>query len=300
MTVSPDIGPTLSRQDSYWSGRFRAMASPCEVLAEVDNERTAQELVEIVAAEASRIESKFSRYIAGNIVDQINRANGKPVAVDEETGHLLDFADHIFRLTDGAFDITSGVLRRAWTFDGGSTVPRAQDVERLLKLVGWTQVQWDAPTLSLQPGMQIDLGGIGKEYAVDRTAQLVAAHCHASCLINFGGDLAVTCPRSDDEPWNVGLEATAGENLASRLVLLRQGGLATSGDTKRYVLKDGIRYGHVLDARTGWPVAGAVKSVTVAADTCTEAGMLATMAMLEGEGAESFLNELGVQHWCDR
>jgi len=300
VTVSPDIGPTLSRQEGYWSGQFRAMASPCELLAEVDNERTARELVELVAAEAARIESKFSRYIAGNIVDQINRADGKPVTVDEETGHLLDFADHIFRLTNGAFDITSGVLRRAWTFDGGSHVPRTRDIEKLRELVGWTKVQWDAPTLSLQPGMQIDLGGIGKEYAVDRAAQLAAAHCHASCLINFGGDLAVTCPRGDGKPWNVGLEATDGENLASRLVLLRQGGLATSGDTRRYVLKDGIRYGHVLDARTGWPVAGAMRSVTVAADTCTEAGMLATMAMLEGEGAESFLSDLGVQHWCTR
>ena len=276
------------------------MASPCELLTELDDERQAQELLDIVAAEASRIEAKFSRYATDNVVDQINRSAGETITVDTETGHLLDFADQMFHLSDGAFDITSGVLRRAWTFDGGNDVPQARDVEALLELVGWDEVKWDAPALSLQPGMQIDLGGIGKEYAVDRAAQLVSAQSSASCLVNFGGDLVVTCPRGDGEPWTVGIEAAHKENQASRLVHLRQGGLATSGDTKRYLLKDGIRYGHVLDARTGWPVEGAAQSITVAADTCTEAGMLATMSMLKGKSAESFLNELGVQYWCAR
>jgi thiamine biosynthesis lipoprotein len=276
------------------------MASPCEILTETDDEQCAQELLDIAAAEASRIESKFSRYIRGNIVDRINRSEGDPVAVDEETAHLLDFADRIFRLSDGAFDITSGVFRKAWKFDGGSHVPKSAEIDELLGLVGWTKVQWNALSLSLQPGMQIDFGGIGKEYAVDRAAQLCAAHSNASCLINFGGDLAVTCPRRDSEPWNVGIEATVGENRASKLILLHRGGLATSGNAKRYVLKKGIRYSHVLDARTGWPVADALKSVTVAADTCIEAGMLATMAMLHGQDAEPFLKESDVQYWCDR
>jgi thiamine biosynthesis lipoprotein len=276
------------------------MASPCELLAELEDATEAQKLLDIVTAEASRIEAKFSRYVTDNIVDQINRSAGEPVTVDEETGHLLDFADHIFRLSDGAFDITSGVLRKAWTFDGGDSVPERRDVEALLEQIGWNQAQWSAPTLSLQPGMQIDLGGIGKEYAVDRAAQLVSASSSASCLVNFGGDLVATRPRRGAEPWIVGIEETQNENQASRLIHLNQGGLATSGDTKRFVVKDGVRYGHVLDARSGWPVEGAAKSITVAADSCTEAGMLATMSMLKGKDAESFLGELGVQYWCDR
>jgi thiamine biosynthesis lipoprotein len=173
-------------------------------------------------------------------------------------------------------------------------------VAGLLALVGWNKVRWQTPTLTLAPGMQIDFGGIGKEYAVDRAARIAADRSIASCLVNFGGDLAVTRPRRDGEPWKVGVEATRHEGQAARLILLRQGGLATSGDTKRYVVHGGKRYGHILDARTGWPVTGAPHSVTVAADTCTEAGMLATLSMLQGERAEEFLRELDVKYWCER
>jgi thiamine biosynthesis lipoprotein len=291
---------SLVRADGFYAGRFRAMASPCEVLTETDDETLARELLELAAAEAARIESKYSRYSAGNIVDEINCAEGRPVVVDAETAQLIDFADHMFRISEGAFDITSGVLRKAWTFDGGSRVPSADTVAGLLALVGWNKVRWQTPTLTLAPGMQIDFGGIGKEYAVDRAARIAADRSIASCLVNFGGDLAVTRPRRDGEPWKVGVEATRHEGQAARLILLRQGGLATSGDTKRYVVHGGKRYGHILDARTGWPVTGAPHSVTVAADTCTEAGMLATLSMLQGERAEEFLRELDVKYWCER
>jgi thiamine biosynthesis lipoprotein len=296
----PGDGLFLVQADGYWTGRFRAMASPCEVLTETDDEPVARELLEIASAEAARIEAKFSRYIVGNIVDRINRAEGEPVEVDPETAQLIDFADQVFQMSEGAFDITSGVLRKAWSFDGGNRVPNKDTVAELLELVGWAEVRWDSPTLTLRPGMQIDFGGIGKEYAVDRAARLAAGRSESSCLINFGGDLAVTRPRSDGEPWKVGIEASDRDGHAARLILLRQGGLATSGDTKRFVIHDGVRFGHILDARTGWPVAGAAHSVTVAADTCTEAGMLATLAMLQGSGAESFLDEMGVKYWCDR
>ncbi|HSG66954.1 MAG TPA: FAD:protein FMN transferase [Gammaproteobacteria bacterium] len=296
----PGKGLSLEALDGYWAGRFRAMASPCEVLTDAADEATARALLEVVAAEAARIETKLSRYVAANIVDRINTADGAPVEVDAETAQLIDFADQIFRLSEGAFDITSGVLRKAWTFDGGSEVPEPGVVEALLELVGWEKVSWRSPVLTLQPGMQIDFGGIGKEYAVDRAAALAAARSGASCLVNFGGDLVVTHPRRDGKSWKVGIEATDAAGCASRMILLSRGGLATSGDTKRYVVRDGVRYGHILDARTGWPVRDAVHSVTVAADTCTEAGMLATLAMLQGAGAEAFLDAQGVQYWCSR
>jgi len=291
---------TLGRAGTHWLGRFRAMASPCEVLVETESERLARDVLQIVADEAARIEAKLSRYLSGNIVDRINSADGAAVEVDAETAQLIDFADQMFRLSDGAFDITSGVLRRVWSFDGGSRVPLRADVDALLELVGWSKVTWATPMLTLLPGMQIDFGGIGKEYAVDRAAQLVAAHCKASCLVNFGGDLAVTRPREDGEPWKVGIESAELAGKATRTILLRAGGLATSGDSKRFVVHDGVRYGHILDARTGWPVRSPVHSVTIAADTCTEAGMIATLAMLQGDRIDAFLDDLDVQFWLDR
>ena len=170
----------------------------------------------------------------------------------------------------------------------------------MLPLVGWRRVDWDGERLRLEPGMEIDFGGIGKEYAVDRAAGLVAAASSASCLVNFGGDLAMTRPRTDGEAWRIGIEDVVAQRRASRLVLLHSGALATSGTTKRFLLADGVRYGHILDPTSGWPVEGCPRSVTVAAGSCVEAGMLATLAMLQGAGAEAFLAPQGVRYWVTR
>jgi thiamine biosynthesis lipoprotein len=151
-------------------------------------------------------------------------------------------------------------------------------------------------------GMEIDFGGIGKEYAVDRAAHLVR-DLTENCMINFGGDLvSIGPPRISVQPsegWTVGIESLSGGQTAKR-ILLKTGALATSGDARRFLIRDGRRYGHILDARTGWPVPDAPRSVTVLASTCTQAGMLASFAMLMGEGAETFLESQQVTHWCLR
>ncbi len=149
--------------------------------------------------------------------------------------------------------------------------------------------------------MQIDLGGIGKEYAVDRVAGRLAEATPCSALVNFGGDLAVTRAPRERPAWRVGIEPVPGdERRAGPVLEIRTGALATSGDARRFLLKDGVRYSHILDPQSGWPVEGAPRSVTVAADTCTQAGMLSTLAMLEGYNAEAFLDGEGVRYWCRR
>jgi thiamine biosynthesis lipoprotein len=282
-------------------GLFEAMASPCEILVESDSQALARRLTRAAAAEAWRIEEKFSRYLPGSVVGRINRSAGRPLTVDGETASLLDFAATLHTLSDGLFDITSGVLREVWRFDEGAGIPSRQAVTAVLQRVGWHRADWQRPVLSLQPGMQIDLGGIGKEYAVDRVAAVLRDAAACSVLVNFGGDLAVTRPPRRREAWKVGIEAISADRVGDGTVLeVRAGALATSGDTRRFLLKDGIRYGHILDPRSGWPVEGAPRSVTVAADTCTQAGMLSTLAMLQGENAESFLDAEGLQYWCRR
>jgi FAD:protein FMN transferase len=289
---------SLTRRSGYWVGEFRAMASPCQVLSRADRS-SAREQLRAAADEAWRIEVKYSRYRAGNIVARINTANGKPVEVDDETAGLLDFAADLHRLSGGRFDISSGVLREVWTFDGSDRVPAAEDVERVLQRVGWDRIAWERPWLTLAPGMQIDLGGIGKEYAVDRAVQLAAALDGAPCLVNFGGDIAAVGATASVHPWRVGIESIDPGGRGKRIALAH-GGLATSGDARRFLLRDGVRYGHLLDPRTGWPVADAPRAVTVAADTCTQAGMLSTFAMLMGVGAEAFLDSQRVRYWCVR
>jgi thiamine biosynthesis lipoprotein len=295
--------PTLAikRHQDHWRGEFVAMASPCQVLSRANDRATAQLQLETAAAEAWRIEAKFSRYRNGNIVHRINSADGAAVEADHETSNLIDFAAALYELSERRFDITSGVLREVWTFDGSDRIPAADEVRRVLERVGWHKAVWRRPLLKLPRGMQIDLGGIGKEYAVDRAAALAAEHSDAACLINFGGDIAAIGEAADDTPWRVGIEALGGgAGTACKRIRLERGGLATSGDARRFLLKNGVRYSHLLNPLTGWPVTDAPRSVTVAADTCTQAGTLSTLAMLMGADAEGFLQQQAVRFWCIR
>ena len=272
------------------------MASPCELLFELDEQQQAQELLVAARVEALRIEQKFSRYRQDNIIYQINHAAGRKIKVDDETAELLDYAAFCYELSDGLFDITSGVLRAAWCFDGSDRVPDKQSVAACLARIGWNKVLWRRPYITLLDDMEIDLGGIGKEYAVDRTLKRLQQSTQASVLINYGGDIAVSSARNHDRPWTVAVAAMGETELAKNgqgqpLISMKHGGVATSGDAHRFLVKDGVRYGHILDPRTGWPVPDGPRSVTVHADSCTEAGILATLAMLQGDGAETFLQQ---------
>jgi thiamine biosynthesis lipoprotein len=277
------------------------MASPCEILVETSDFDEARQLGKLAAAEAWRIEDKFSRYADDNVVARINSAGGNAIEVDAETASLIDFGHTLCELSDGRFDITSGVLREVWTFDGGNRLPSQEAVEQVMQRVGWHHITWRSPILQMQYGMEIDFGGIGKEYAVDRVAQQLREATANSILVNFGGDLAVTRPPRERPGWQVGIESVSEHGpAAEKVITLGAGALATSGDARRFLLRDGIRYSHILDPRTGWPVRDAPRSITVAADTCTQAGMLSTLAMLEGNGAEVFLQAEGVRFWCRR
>jgi len=286
----------LTRVEDYFVGRFTAMAGPCEVLVDTDDRARADTALRAAAGEAERVELKFSRYRKGNVIHRINGARGRPTPVDEETASLIDYAVNCYEMSDGMFDITSGALRRVWTFDGSDRVPGEAAMREALQHVGWHRVTWEQSTLTMPDGMEIDLGGVGKEYAVDRAAALIAAEIGEAFLVNFGGDLYASGWRRDGRPWRVGVDdpERTGEGALYRIDLPR-GGLTTSGDTRRFVMWKGQRLGHILNPKTGWPVEGAPRSVTVIASTCIEAGTLSTLACLQGPRARQFLQEQGVQ-----
>jgi thiamine biosynthesis lipoprotein len=272
------------------------MASPCEVLLPLMSEHAASGLGTVAAQEAWRIEKKYSRYRDDSVTAWIHENRGTTIEVDSETASLIDFASQCFELSEGLFDITSGVLRRAWKFDGSDRIPESAAIEKLLPLVGFEKLQWRAPRLMLPTGMELDFGGFGKEYAVDRAYELLAARDGTPFLINFGGDLRANRPPSHG-PWQVGIERPDTDREATMLLDLESGALATSGDSRRYLLKDSIRYGHILNPLTGWPDPESPRSITVAASSCTEAGLLSTVAMLRGAGAQAYLDEQGVRYW---
>ncbi len=279
----------LIDKDTHWLGTFHAMASQCEILIDTRDKNLAYAALQIAQKETSRIEKKYSRYIKNNIVDKINSANGQTVSIDEETNRLLDYAQHCFELSDGLFDITSGVLRKAWKFDGSNNIPTQKTISAVMNKVGWEKISRKKLTIQMQAGMQLDFGGIGKEYAVDRTAALIAQQFTHHVLVNFGGDICAAGPRKNGEAWEIGLQDPEKNNAVVATVKLKKGAVATSGDLNRFLLKDGVRYTHILNPQTGWPVENAPRQVTVLANTCIDAGILSTFAILQGKDAEKFL-----------
>ncbi|MCP3673805.1 MAG: FAD:protein FMN transferase [Gammaproteobacteria bacterium] len=277
------------------------MASPCELLIETDEKAIAHSLTLLAQQEALRIECKFSRYRHDNVLALINQSNSKPVSIDEETYRLLTFANTCYELSDGKFDITAGVLRKIWQFDGSDKVPAAADVKHLLPFIGWQQVQLNEQSITLPSEFELDLGGIGKEYATDKVASLIQQQAKGfSVVVNFGGDIRVTQPRKNNQPWYIGIENPLDEKTGTTMVRIHQGGLATSGDSQRFLLKEGKRYSHILNPFTGFPIENPPRSVTVAAEQCTQAGLLATLSLLQGENAETFLQQQNVTHWIYR
>lgn len=285
-----------------WRVRFHAIGGPCELLIEPCERTRATTIVTLVTTEVARIEQRYSRYRPDSIVHAINHSGGQPIELDDESARLIDYAEHCYQLSEGQFDITAGILRRVWSFSAGAALPTPAAITQLLPLIGWQQVVWQRPLLSLPAGMEIDLGGIGKEYAADRALNCVIHSAQLQgrpppILLNLGGDLRASAPPRSGY-WQVGVDdpAATGQAQVGRIGL-KVGALATSGDARRSIVIDGQRYSHILNPRTGWPVAGAPRSVTVAAPNCLEAGMLATLAMLRGEDAAPFLQAQGVQHW---
>jgi thiamine biosynthesis lipoprotein len=290
----------IEQKSDHIIGSFTAMASPCELLIETQDPLLANHLTSLAFDESKRIEQKFSRYISSNTMSDINNSHGEAVAIDHETYRLLEFANSCYQLSDGMFDITSGVLRKAWKFDGTDNLPLPEAVKALIPYIGWKKVKYDEHSITLVKGMELDFGGIGKEYAVDCVAKLSAKFAPAiSVLVNFGGDIQVTKARHNNQPWHIGIESLE-DTKTTRILKITSGGLATSGDARRYLLKDGKRYSHILNPRTGYPIENAARSVTVAAPHCIQAGLLATLALLQGVNAEVFLQEQGIKFWCYR
>lgn len=297
--AAPQPPQLLQLKPHYWQFTFTAMASPCEVLFKVPAAHTPsiQTLAHQLHTEIQRIEHKYSRYNPTSWVHHINHAQGQRLLLDEETQALIDFAHTCYQLSDGLFDITSGITRHLWTFNGGQAQPNLQAIAQLLPRIGWHRCHWQKPYLRLAADTEIDLGGIGKEYAADRALGLLTqwAQQHgqeAAFLVNLGGDISCYSHPNSAEPWHIGLPQAPHTTPQPPLALF-SGGVATSGDTYRYLWYQGQKLSHIINPKTGWPVAGAPCLVTIVANNCTQAGLLATLAMLQGEQAEAFLQQEG-------
>lgn len=281
--------------------RFKAMGTLCELHVFSAKPAQTKQLTERILADVQRLEAKYSRYRPDSLLSRINQAalQGGSVSVDAETAVLLDYAETCHRQSDGLFDITSGVLRQAWRFDSGQ-LPSQELIQALLDKVGWERLHWRAPVLEFpQPGLELDFGGIVKEYAVDRAAALCKEAGLAHGIINLGGDIKLIGPRPDGKPWRVGISHPRQPGNMLLNLNLNHGAVASSGDYERCIVIDGRRYAHILNPKTGWPVRH-LASVSVIGDFCVVAGSASTIAMLKEEQGPAWLMELGLPHmWMD-
>ncbi|MEX2367337.1 MAG: FAD:protein FMN transferase, partial [Pseudohongiellaceae bacterium] len=284
---------------SLYQHRFKAMGCPCELRFLPADDNPGESQAQLLEAEIRRLEQAYSRYQKNSIVNRINvsAGSGRSVQVDHETAALLDYAATCFEQSGGLFDITSGVLRKVWDFKNFQTpigVPEPDQLAQVLNKVGWQKLVWKAPQLKLPvPGMEIDLGGLVKEYAADSCARIARTMGIRHGIVDLGGDVSIIGPQPDGTAWQIGIRNPAAPTQAVAEIDLSTGGLATSGDYERFLEIDGQRYSHILNPLTGWPVRG-LASVSVVAPHCLVAGTTSTIAMLKGMAGKQWLDDLGL------
>ncbi len=279
---------------------FAAMGCPCALHLEAEHEPAAQQAFTIAETELRRLDRKYSHYRDDSLIAEIAdlAGSGRSLTVDDETAALLDFAASLHQQSAGLFDITTGALTRLWDLRSGS-IPDTAAIAEALRHVGWQRLQWQRPELTVPvAGMRLDLGGIVKEYAADRVAQLCRDAGFGHGMVDLGGDLAVIGAHADGSPWRVGIKSPDARVHATAHIDISAGGLATSGDYERCLIVDGRRYSHIIDPRSGQPIES-FASVSVSAPSCLVAGAAATMAMLLGTvTGTNWLQELGLPHLC--
>lgn len=282
------------------------VASPASVPVNATSTLSESEMEAVISEARStleRLELRYSRYLDHSLVARINQAAGTPKAtpIDDETYHLLNYAEELFQQSEGLFDITSGALRKIWDFRRGhtpSSLPSRQLINQSLQAVGWPKVRFNERAISLPvPGMALDFGGIVKEYAVDAIAKLLYQRGVDSGIIDFGGDIRVLGPQPNRRAWPIGIRDPLQPDHVLKTLYLKSGAVATSGTYERFVNIDGVKYSHLLDPRTGWPVVNPLVSATVLADHAVLAGSIASIALLKGANQGlAWLENLGVPY----
>ena len=277
--------------------QFYAMGSDCALHLYGGTARSVELFAVAAETETRRIEARYSRYRGDSELARINKvaATGGAIDIDAETAGLVAYAKACFAKSDGGFDITSGRLRSVWDFSD-SRLPDQRSIDALLPFVGLDNLVLANGQLQFRlPGMELDFGGLGKEYAADRAAEVCIDLGMRHGFVDLGGDIRVIGPQPDGLPWRIGIRHPREADRLAAEVALPSGALATSGDYERFIEVNGRRYCHILDPRTGWPARG-LSSVTVISDRCLVAGSLSTAAMLKGLDGAAWLDGLDVRH----
>jgi thiamine biosynthesis lipoprotein len=257
-----------------------------------------------VDARLEAINQSMSTYIKDSEISRFNRLRDTTTRfeVSEDLWNVMKVAQRLYRLTQGAWDGTVNPLVDLWGFGSrGSkrTLPPRHDIDRVLKEIGFKYIKIGkkAPYLKKGiPNVTLDLSSIAKGYGVDQVAHLIRRRGYKDFLVEIGGEVYVSGRRKDGTSWRIGINQpvpSAPLNQVYRVISLQDKAMATSGDYRNFFVKDGVRYSHIMDPRTGYPVRNGVVSASVTADTCTFADGLATVLVVLGpEKAISLVERL--------
>ena len=278
-----------------WMERTEAiMGTRCYVELWADDPLKGNDAIDAVMAELRRIDNLMSHYKPESQLSQINQyANERPVQVDKELFDLIKLSTHYSEITEGAFDITYASV--GYLYDYPRHVhPTEEQIREKLPAVNWRNMLLDEEHHTVRfehPGMRIDLGGIGKGYAVDRGIDILKARGIERALVTAGGDSRIIGDRMG-RPWLVAVRHPDNPNKVVTRIPLSNSAVSTSGDYERYFDEGGVRYHHIIDPRTGHS-ASKVRSATILAPTATQTdGMSKTAFVLGPEKALEIINRL--------
>lgn len=235
--------------------------------------------------EVDRLERVLSVFIDTSVIAEVNRdAAARPVAVPTEVAELLLACQQMHRETEGAFDLTTTALSRCWGFlHRDARVPAVAAIEAARTLVGFDAVRVSADPAAVafdRPGIELNLGAVGKGFALDRAGSLLRSHGVRHALLSAGGS-SIVAVGGRGAGWVVDLVSPLRPAQPMARLTLRNAAIGTSGAGEQFVLHDGRRYGHVIDPRTGWPTSGRL-SVSVVASTAARADALSTGFLVGG------------------
>ncbi|MDP3851995.1 MAG: FAD:protein FMN transferase [Luteolibacter sp.] len=289
--------PSVIPPDAHGVRRveFKALGTNCLIKFRLGDEHKALSFAADALAWLDRFEAKFSRFRPSSLVSRVNAAAGGDwIPVDDEMEHMLNLADDLHQRTDGILDPTILPLLRVWDWKKvHQKLPEAAEVKTALALTGWKKVRRRPGAVRLpEIGMGLDFGGFGKEYAVDFLARIARQYGITDALVDLGRDIFALGGNGAHPFWHIGIEDGNRPGNCWGGLAVTDHAVSASGDYARNFSHQGVRYGHILDPRTGWPVANGMRAVTVIARSCLEAGVYSTAVFVLGPRAGLHLASL--------
>jgi thiamine biosynthesis lipoprotein len=292
-TVSARVRDSMrvEARGDFYRLMCRAMSTPVNIAFAAPSVAVAENFQRAAIDWIARFEARYSRFLAESIVGQINaRSGGDWLQLDEDADRLLSLCAEMHCLTRGVFDAAALPLLRIWDWKADPPrIPAESAIRAAREISGWEKVQRRPRGIRLPiAGMGIDLGGIGKEFAVDQLVSMARQFGISDVMIDIGQDIRVAGHAPGKDAWYIGLEEPDRPGECWTAVRLTDQAVATSGDYFRSFTLDGRRYGHILDPRTGLPVRNSCQAVSVIAPNCVMAGILSTAGFILGteEGLE--------------